>query len=79
MSASYMFSMVMTIAVQLLLVAVLVAVFLLLLQLIKYFKSRNAALARENICVEQPKAAAETFCCTETTETPESGEEKPAE
>ena len=60
-----------------LLVAVLVAVFLLLLQLIKYFKSRNAALAGENACAEQPQTAAP--CCAESAEAQTSGEEKPAE
>lgn len=77
MGASYIYSMVVTIAEQILLVAVLVAVFLLLLQLIKYFKSRNAALERENTCV-QPQAT-ETCCCAETAAQPEPDDEKTAE
>lgn len=67
---NYVYSAV-VIAQQIMLVVVLVAGFLLLLQLIKYFKNRNTALARDNACAEQPQAA--SACCQ-----PESVEAQPA-
>lgn len=48
MSVSYLFSIIFSIAQSILVIALLVALFLLVLQLIKYFKGRNLALAREN-------------------------------
>lgn len=59
MSASYLFSIIFSIAQSVLVIALLVALFLLMLQLIKYFKGRNLALARENERaenVQQPDA-----------------------
>lgn len=55
MSASYLYSIIVSIAQSVMVIALLVALFLLVLQLIKYFKSRNLALARENAHAEAPQ------------------------
>lgn len=53
------YSLIFSIAQTVIFIALLVALFLLVLQLIKYFKSRNLALAHENTqaeAVQQPAA-----------------------
>ena len=55
MSASYLYSIIVSIVQSVMVIALLVALFLLVLQLIKYFKSRNLALAHENACAEAPQ------------------------
>lgn len=52
MRASYLYSIIVSIVQSVMVIVLLVALFLLVLQLIKYFKSRNLALERENACAK---------------------------